>query len=401
MSEMTHDVIVVGARCAGAATARLLARKGYRTVMVDRAGFPSDMPMSSHLLWHSGAAHLKRWGLLERLQASGCPPMFEGSLDLGAFTLVGRAPSPDGVAAYAPRRLVLDSILRDAALEAGAELRQHFLMDDVIWENGRVVGVRGGPHGGAQETFRAPVVIGADGRTSKVAKAVGAKAYNEMPAATGVRFSYFSGVPAQMEFIPGLRRMLLAVPTNDALTLVGVTMPVEDFLAGRDNVEQHFFSELEQWAPSLAARVRAGKREDAWLGGAVDSFCRTAAGPGWALVGDAGLTVDPISAAGMTNAFRDAELLANAVDDGLSGRRPLDEALHDYGVQRDAGTMPIYQFTAQMAQLLPPTPEIGQFFGGLKNNQADVDQYFGVFAQTVPVADFFSPDNMARIMAAA
>jgi len=395
-----NDVIVVGARCAGSATARLLAQKGYRTLIVDRASFPSDMPMSTHLLWHAGASQLDQWGLLDAVKASGCPPLTDVSLDLGAFTLTGRPPS-DGVdAAYAPRRKVLDGILLDAAIAEGATLRENFMVEDVVREDGRVVGIRGARRGEPAETVRARLVIGADGRTSGIARAVSAPAYNELPELQGMRFSYFSGVPlTTVTFVAGTRRMVFAWPTNDGLTLVGIASAIEDFHETRHDVEGHFFAELAKWAPGLAERVRAGTREHAWLGGAIDSFCRKPFGPGWALVGDAGLTLDPITAAGMTDAFRDAQLLADAVDEGLAGRRDLEAALADFEQRRNAASLPRYFFTGQMAKLDPPAPEIVQLFGALRNNQADTDRYFGVFAQTVPVSEFFDPANLTRIIA--
>ncbi len=402
MPEAQYDVIVVGARCAGSATARLLAQRGYRTLLVDRAGFPSDMPMSTHLLWQAGASQLRRWGLLDAVKASGCPPLTEISLDLGAFTLRGQAPSDDVREAYSPRRKVLDTILYEAAVGAGAEFRDHFTVDDVTWTDGRVSGIRGTRRGGKSETISARLVIGADGRTSGIARAVGAATVDALPALSGLRFSYFSGVPSSaLEFIAAPGRMLMACPTNDGLTLVAVIWRIEDYLPVREDVAGHFESELERCAPDLAARVRGGTREAGWLGGSVEGFRRKAQGPGWALVGDAGLTLDPITAAGITNAFRDAGYLAEAIDEGLSGTRPLDDALADFEQRRDAASVPIYQFTAQMAQLAPPPPEVLQLFGALRNNQPDTDRYFGVFAQTVPVAEFFDPANLTRIMAAA
>ncbi|MBC8088273.1 MAG: NAD(P)/FAD-dependent oxidoreductase [Phycisphaerae bacterium] len=402
MPDVTYDVIVVGARCAGSATARLLAKRGYRTLVVDRASFPSDMPMSTHLLWHAGASQLERWGLLDALKASGCPPLTDVSLNLGAMTLTGRPPS-DGVdAAYAPRRKVLDNILLAAAVREGAEVHENFMVDDVVWDNDRVVGIRGERRGESAKTISARLVIGADGRTSKVAHAVNAPTYNEMPAAQGTRFSYFSGVAmSKLEFIPGPGRMVFAWPTNDGLTVVGISWALEHFQKIRDDVEGHFYTELAELAPELAARVQAGKREDAWLGGSIDSFCRKPYGPGWALVGDAGLTLDPITAAGITDAFRDAELLADAVHQGLSGTRDIDEALAEYEQLRNAASLPVYYFTAQMAQLAPPAPEVMQLFGALQHNQEDTNRYFGVFAQTVPVTEFFDPANLARIITSA
>jgi len=113
------------------------------------------------------------------------------------------------------------------------------------------------------------------------------------------------------------------------------------------------------------------------------------------------VTVDPITAAGMSNALRDADLLASVLHEGLSGARPLDEALADYGPRRDAVAVPLHLFAQDMAKLSPPTDEVIQLFVALAGNQPQIDRYFGVFGQTVSPAEFFSPENMQAIMQAA
>jgi 2-polyprenyl-6-methoxyphenol hydroxylase-like FAD-dependent oxidoreductase len=165
-----YDAIVVGARCAGSPTAMLLARKGYRVLVVDKATFPSDT-ISTHLVHPPGVAALQRWGLLDRLVATGCPPIGVYSFDFGPFTLAGAPGTDEGPLAYGPRRTVLDKLLVDAASEAGAEVREGFTVDDVVIEAGRVTGIRGHGRGGKTVPERARVVIGADGRHSLVARA--------------------------------------------------------------------------------------------------------------------------------------------------------------------------------------------------------------------------------------
>ena len=172
----TYDAIVVGARCGGAPTAMLLARKGYRVLLLDRAGFPSDT-LSTHYIHQPGIARLARWGLLDRIVASNCPPVRQLLFDVGPFALAGTPPPADGVAeAYAPRRTVLDQILVDAAVAAGAELRPHFSVQELLTDGDRVTGVRGRAAGGVAVTERAHLVIGADGVRSLVARAVQAPA---------------------------------------------------------------------------------------------------------------------------------------------------------------------------------------------------------------------------------
>src|ERR687884_1549155 len=138
-----YDAIVVGARCAGAPTAMLLARRGYRVLLLDKAGFPSDH-MSTHWIHQPGVARLARWGLREQLAATGCPPITAISMDFGPFALRGTPPPAGDVAeAYCPRRTVLDKLLVDAAVEAGAELREHFSVEQLVWDGDRVGGVSG------------------------------------------------------------------------------------------------------------------------------------------------------------------------------------------------------------------------------------------------------------------
>jgi flavin-dependent dehydrogenase len=395
-----YDVIVVGARCAGATTAMLLARKGHRVLLVDRATFPSDVAMSTHLVWQAGAERLQRWGVLEAVKASNCPPLNEVILDLGAFSLQGR-PTPAGevLSAYAPRRMVLDKILVDAAVVAGVELRDDFSVMELLRDGERVTGIAGdsGQSKGIRE--HAHMVVGADGSGSRVARGVTAAEYNPQPAAQGTYFSYFSDVQLDaIEFFPRPGRMVYAWNTNDCRALVGISWTWNDFQEVRHDVEKNFYTELEQLAPSLHARVRAGRREAAWSKGAAAGFFRQPSGPGWALVGDAGLTMDPITAAGISNAFRDAELLSYAIDAGLSGRQPMEQAMTRFQQQRDEASTPVYGLTGQMAALAEAPPEMFKVFEALHGNQADTDRYFGVFAQTVPVIEFFAPDNLQRIV---
>ena len=159
-----YDAVVVGARCAGATVAMLLARKGYKVLLLDRSTFPSDLTFSTHYIHQSGIACLKRWGLLDRVVASNCPPITSFHFDFGNFALSGSPPPADGVKeAYAPRRKVLDAILVDGAVAAGAELRTGFSVDELVFENGRVCGIHGREKTGAAVVEKARIVIGADG----------------------------------------------------------------------------------------------------------------------------------------------------------------------------------------------------------------------------------------------
>jgi 2-polyprenyl-6-methoxyphenol hydroxylase-like FAD-dependent oxidoreductase len=397
-----YDAIVVGARCAGSATAMLLARRGYRVLMVDRAGFPSDT-LSTHYIHQPGVARLKRWGLLDRVVASSCPPTVGQRVDFGPFALAGAPPPFDGVAeAYAPRRRVLDQILVEAAVAAGAELREHVAVEELLTDRGRVTGIRGRSAGGAAVTETAALVIGADGLRSMVARRVEAPLYDDRPPLTCAFYSYWGGLDLDgAALYPRPGRMIVTGPTNDGQRVVIVFWPNAAFDQVRVDVERQFMAALDL-APDLAERVRGGQRSERFHGTAdLPFFFRKPYGPGWALVGDAGYHKDPITAQGISDAFRDAELLAEAVDDGLAGRRRLDDALADYERRRNEAVRPIYGLTQQFAALEPPPPEMQHLMAALRHDQAQADRFFGTIAGTVPIPTFFAPENIGRIMGAA
>jgi 2-polyprenyl-6-methoxyphenol hydroxylase-like FAD-dependent oxidoreductase len=396
-----YDAIVIGARCAGSPTAMLLARKGYRVLLLDRATFPSDT-LSVHYIHQPGVARLDRWGLLEQVKASNCPPARRQSFDVGPFVLVGTPPPAGDIAdGYAPRRTVLDKILVDAAVAAGAELRERFSVEELLTEDGRITGIRGRAAGGAAVTERARLVIGADGLHSLVARRVQAPAYDARPPLTCAYYTYWDGIPhegAELYSRPG--GMIITGPTNDGQTIVIVYWPRAQFHEVRANIEGSFLAAVDL-APGLAERLRQGARERFRGTGDLPFFFRKPYGPGWALVGDAGYHKDPITAQGITDAFRDAELLAEAIDEGFAGERPLDEALGDYERRRNEQARPIYEFTQQLAALEPPPPEMQELFAALRSNDEQINRFFGTVAGTVPIFEFFAPENVARIIDAA
>jgi flavin-dependent dehydrogenase len=394
-----YDAIVVGARCAGSPTAMLLARQGYRTLVVDRASFPSDT-VSTHIVHAPGVSALRRWGLLDKVAGSGCPPISTYSFDFGPFTIAGTPHPCDGDStAFAPRRTVLDTILVEAASAAGAEVRERFTVDDLVVEDGTVVGIRGHDDGGGSVTERARVVIGADGRNSHIAKSVHPEQYGDKPMLQWSYYSYWSDLPVdQVEIVIRPYRGFGAVPTNDGLTMVVIGWPYAEAAAYKADPETNVRQTLEL-SPSFAERLRGATRQERFSGASVAGFFRKPYGPGWALVGDAGYNKDPITAQGISDAFRDAELCAEALDATWSGRQSFDDAMAFYHHTRDEAVLPIYEFTSQMATLEPPTPDEQQLFSAVSRRQETMDQFVSVMAGTVSPAQFFDPDNVGRIMA--
>jgi len=392
-----YDAIIVGARAAGAPTAMLLARRGHRALLVDRATFPSDT-LSTHYIHQPGVARLRRWGLLDRLIATGCPPSRNLVFDVGPFALTGTPPPSDGVVeGYAPRRTVLDSLLVDAAAEAGAEVRTGFPVDELVFENGAAVGIRSG-----EIVERARLVIGADGRNSSIARTVQAPEYDARPGLACAYYTYWGGVErGDVELYPREGRMVMGgARTNDGLRIVIVFWPKEEFHAVRTDVERSFHDALAL-APPLAERLATGERADRFYGiGDLPFYYRKPYGPGWALVGDAGYHKDPITAQGITDAFRDAELLADALHAGFTGTRPLEETLAGYERSRNEETRGLYELTYDFASLAPPTAEQQMLFGALRGNSEETNRFFGVVAGTVRPDKFFAPENIGRIVGA-
>lgn len=394
----SYDVIVVGARCAGSPTAMLLARKGYRVLLVDRATFPSDT-VSTHVVHPRAVAALERWGLLGRVAATGCPPIQTYAYDFGDFALEGAPGTQASPVAYCPRRTVLDKILLDAAAEAGVEVREGFSVDEVMIEDGRVIGVRGSSTAGRNIEEHARVVIGADGRNSVVAEAARAARYDERPALIAIYYAHWSGLPLHGRFETYVRpmRSFAAVATNDDLTIIMAGWQLSEHAAAKRDIEGYFRGVIEQSAP-FADRVRAAKRETRFAGATTPNFFRGPFGPGWALVGDAGFIKDPITGQGILDAFRDAECCATAVDEALSGRRTYEAAMQDYQRDRDADVQAMYDFTYMIAALEPPPPDLARLLGAAHGNKQAMDAFAQTNAGTMSPAAFFAPEHVAAIL---
>jgi 2-polyprenyl-6-methoxyphenol hydroxylase-like FAD-dependent oxidoreductase len=398
-----YDAIVIGARCAGSPTAMLLARRGFKVLLVDKATFPSDT-ISTHILWPHGTEILGRWGLKERLAATGLPPICRRmTFDVGPFALHGTIPDAnDGMGGFCPRRTVLDALLVRAASEAGAEIREGFHVDELLVEDDTVVGIRGRSKGMKSVEERGRIVIGADGVNSFVARTVRAPEYDVQPTAVCAYYSYFSGVRQDdIELYVRDHFAFGGAPTNDGLHLMMVNWPAKDFAAVRADIDGHVWRALEA-APDFAARVRAGRREEKWYGTAgLPGFFRKPYGKGWALAGDASYDRDPITAQGISDAFIDAETLTEALGTWLSGEGTLEELLEGHESARNERVRPMYEFTNHLAALEPPEPEMQALFGALRGNQNATNAFLSAITGAIPLPDFMSKENISRIMATA
>jgi 2-polyprenyl-6-methoxyphenol hydroxylase-like FAD-dependent oxidoreductase len=272
----------------------------------------------------------------------------------------------------------------------------------VIDDDGCVTGIRGHSSDGQTVTEHAKVVIGADGRHSLVARAVGPEQYHQKPQLLCGYYTYWSGLPMHGRFETYIRpdRGFAAWPTNDDLTLVICGWPFAEFEANKRDIEGNYLKMLEM-VPPFAERVHAATREARFVGTAVPNYFRKPYGPGWALVGDAGYNKDYITAQGMHDAFRDAELCAAALDQSFSGTSSFEVAMGGYQSTRDTQVLPMYELTCEFATLEPPPPEMQQLLGAVHGNQEAMDGFARVFAGVTSPAEFFSEENVGRIMSQA
>ena len=346
-----YDVVVVGSRVAGASTAMLLARQGHRVLMVDRVRMPSDV-VSTHAVLRSGVLQLKRWGILDRVVEAGTPPIQDIVLGFGEERIGFQVKDEYGVdTLYAPRRTVLDQIVVEAAVDAGAEFAEATRMVDLLHDGGRVSGIVAGSNG-RETRVSSRIVIGADGVWSRTAELVDAPAYERHPATNAVTYAYYDGVDVPgfwFQFTPGVNAGV--IPTNDGLSCVFVGRPTQEIGRFRADPQAEFDRLLRRAGEDLSQRVGSGSRVTGFRGtDGLPGFLRQPWGPGWALVGDAGYTKDPISAHGISDAMRDAELCARAIDQALSTPGDAQEAMGEYQTTRDRLSREMFRESMALAR---------------------------------------------------
>jgi 2-polyprenyl-6-methoxyphenol hydroxylase-like FAD-dependent oxidoreductase len=381
-----YDVIVVGARCAGSPAAMLFARAGYQVLVLDRATVLRDT-LSTLYIHQPGVALLNRWQVLDPVVATGCPPIDQASYHVADVRLRGCAVPADGIrTAYAPRRQALDGVLADAAVEAGAELRMGCGVRELVYRDDRVVGVR---YQGAEGTVeeRARLVVGADGMRSTVASAVKAQLVVDDPTMTCAYYTYWAGVEAGFEIYDAPGSNVGAIPTSSGLTLIGAYFPRAQFDSVRQDAAAAYRDSIRRTAPRLYERILGGEQAERLRGtGDQLNFFREATGPGWVLVGDASHHKDSITARGITDAFVQADLLAESVGADLRDPAKLDAALARYEQERDDALAYSYYSTLSAAELAMPAHKV-EMLRQIALDPVLVDRYFGVLAGTCRVEE--------------
>jgi 2-polyprenyl-6-methoxyphenol hydroxylase-like FAD-dependent oxidoreductase len=396
---MRYEVVIVGARCAGATLAMLLARRGLNVLAVDRTRFPSDT-ISTHFMWPRTTAFLAGWGLLDKLAATGCPAIHLVTADYGPVAINGRPSAVRGSAAmYSPRRTVLDQLLVEAARAAGATVREATTFRDVIWQGDRVVGIRAQDADGQLLEHHAAIVVGADGLWSQVARACAAATDVSHPSLTCGYYAYWAGVPTRgVEFYVREGRDILVFPTHDGLTCIWAGRSHADWGTYHADVEGSYREVISQ-APDLAHRLNNAQRATPFKGTSkLPNFYRQSFGKGWALVGDAAYHRDPLTGMGIGDAFLGAELLAEAIADGLADRARLDAALASYQQTFRQKTMGVFDYTLRAAGLKNPAPNIALYAKVAASPEATT-HFMDVLAGTIAFKDYFNPANLSRLLA--
>jgi 2-polyprenyl-6-methoxyphenol hydroxylase-like FAD-dependent oxidoreductase len=347
-----YDVVVVGARCAGSPLATRLAEGGLSVALVDRATFPSDTP-STHIFQAEGVACLARLGVLERVLATGAPWLERASMRLGDVTVSVPWPTRPGDPGpqLCVRRALLDTILVERAAEAGATLHLGPRVVGLVREARRVVGVRVARDAGEAE-FGASLVVGADGRTSTVARLVGARRYHVVPNQRFGYWGYYEGArwdaPASLTIERWGTDFVLACPADSGLYLVIVLPPLERVEEFRGDVDAAFDAIVGDCPPVAAALAGARRVGRLWPSLSHEAFFRESSGPGWVLVGDAGHFKDPAPGQGISDALRQVERLAPAVLG--SWGTGLDGSMRRWARWRDADGREMHWFAADMGR---------------------------------------------------
>ena len=371
----------------------LLARQGRRVLVLDRAEFPSDT-VSTHFMWPRTTAALARWGLLDALAATGCPPIDTVNLHFGPVRVRGRPEAVEGTSVmFCPRRTILDKLLVEAARAAGADVRERALVRELVRHGNRVAGVRAIDANGQTLEAHARIVVGADGMSSTVAAATGSAILRSHPPLTCGFYAYWSGVPTDgVEFYLRDGRDILVFPTHDGLTCIWAGRPNGEWPVYRADRDAQYLATLD---PSLLSRIENGTRVTNFKGThRLPNFIRDSAGPGWALVGDAAYHRDPLTGMGIGDAFLGAQLLADALQDGLDSAS--DASLACYRDALIEKVSAVFDYTVASAALKDPTPQV-PIYRAIADHADMAQQLMNVLGGTVSFRSVFNARVLAQL----
>src|SRR3954452_11294138 len=397
MSE-SFDVIVVGARCAGAPLATMLAHAGLRVCLVDKARFPSDTP-STHAIQPAGVQVLERIGIVDEL-LKVAPPMVRGRMVFDDdVAVIEDVVAISGAPVLSVRRVTLDEILVSAAAEAGADVRTQTTVTGLVMDRGRVAGVQ---HSGGE--LRAPLVVGADGRRSAVATMVGAREYHATANGRIFIWGYYEADPTGGEIWMGKidDHAYLVTPTDNDLTLVAACPSIGRRGEVRADREAVYEAGVRAW-PELHAGVAGARREGPIHTMAnMRGFFRTSAGPGWVLVGDAGHFKDPTPGQGIADALRQSEKLAAAIERALGGGAgSADQILRDWWRWSDEDAWDMYWFAHDMGAAGPTPPLLRQAQRRIAADRELMTAALRIFNHELRPSQVFTPRFALRTLAQA
>jgi menaquinone-9 beta-reductase len=385
------DAVIVGARAAGSAAAIALARAGRSVIALDRARFPSDT-LSTHLLFPGGVAELQALGALDRVRELGAPPMPAALVGAAGMTATGAYTPIDGIAhALCVRRKGLDAALVATAREAGAEVREKVKVTDLVWDGDRVAGVVADG-----EELRAPLVVGADGRSSTVARLVGAsEPYRRWDNERACAFAYWRdereewrGIAAQWREGPELGT---AFPCDGGLVLVLLMPPVQRLPAFRADPEGEYLRTIEAMPPLRERLDRCALESKVRIGARLPSYFRRSAGPGWALPGDAGHFKDPVTAQGIRDALRFGRRLGECAAPVLDEPRVLDRALRAWEREREHACLETYQWTTLLGRAEALNPLEAELYRAISREPGLSGPMLDVFARSRRPFSVFTP----------
>lgn len=387
------DVIIVGARCAGSPLATLLARAGLKVALVEQATFPKET-LSSHLMEADALSFLMRLGVGEPVRATGVRFLTRADIRLNEFQVVAPFPlrfDDLGGAAFL-RRHLLDAILAESAVEAGADLRMGTKVVEVLWDRGRVSGVKV-QHGGVETELHAPLLVGADGRRSTVAYMCASRKYNVEPSQRSYYFTFFEGADAAFSdrfvFHRWSDRMVWGGPADNGLYLVGVSPEAHEAGYFRTETERGLLAHLRSCEPMAQALAEA--RIATKIAGIrkFDGYFRQASGAGWVLAGDSGHFKDPALGRGIGDAFRQAETLVPAIISGLDGSgSDLDTTLQRWAGWRDKEFEGHYWLANNLGRAGMFPTMIPQAMRRLQE-QGELDRFFDLFSHRAQYQDVF------------